>query len=179
MLIIRVGATEGYDESTASFVESGGTVLELEHSLLSLSKWESLYEKPFLGKAEKTAEEVISYIRFMCLDEFIPPEVLGQLSEKNFEDINTYINAKQTATWFSEAGAPQTREVVTSELIYYWMTVFNIPFTCEEWHINRLFTLIRICNIKQAKPKKMSRSEMAQRNRELNAQRRQQMGTKG
>lgn len=180
MLRIVVGATENYDEQSSSFVKQGGTALELEHSLLSLSKWESEFEKPFLGAKKKTGEEVLGYIRCMCLTPDTPPEVFQHLSEDNLKDVNSYIDAKMTATWFSDQpGAPKTSEVITAELIYYWMTVFSIPFECENWHINRLFTLIRICNIKQAKPKKMSRTEMAQRQRELNAQRKAQTGTTG
>jgi hypothetical protein len=180
MLTITVGATDVYDEATGTFGDHGGAELQLEHSLVSLSKWESIHEKAFLGTAEKTSEEVLSYVECMVLGEIPPGEILQQLSDKNVEDINRYIDRKMTATWFSEQpGAPKAREIITSELIYYWMTVFNIPFECENWHINRLFTLIRICNIKQDKPKKMSRAEVGRRNRELNAQRRAQMGTKG
>jgi hypothetical protein len=180
MLILQVGATDSYDESTSQFVEQGGIILELEHSLVSLSKWEAIYEKPFLGSKSKTSEEVFAYVKCMAIAEKVPEEIFQQLSQENFEEINDYLNAKMTATWFSDQpGAPKTREVITAELIYYWMTVFNIPFSCEHWHLNRLFTLIRICNIKQAKPKKMSRAEIAQRNRALNEQRKQQLGTKG
>lgn len=181
MLIITVpGPEELYDENTQEFITRGDVVLELEHSLVSLSKWESIYEKPFLGEADKTTEEIHGYIRAMVQSVEVPDEVFKRLSPRNYEDINTYIEAKMSATWFNEApGAPRSSEVITSELIYYWMTVFNIPFECQTWHLNRLFTLIRICNVKQAKPKKMSRSDIATRNRELNAQRRQQLGTTG
>jgi hypothetical protein len=180
MLTITVGATDVYDEATASFRSQGGVVLRLEHSLASLSKWEGIHEKPFLGQATKTGEELLSYIECMLIDEKPRGEILHNLSQENLDAINAYLNAKMTATWFSEQpGAPASREVITAELIYYWMTVFSIPFECEHWHLNRLFTLIRICNVKQAKPKKMSRAEIAQRNRELNAQRKQQLGTKG
>lgn len=180
MLTLTVGGTESYDEKTEKFVVVGGFQIQLEHSLVSLSKWESIHEKPFLGKDQKTPEEVLSYVRCMVVSPEIPPEVFSQLGEKHFELINDYLNAKMTATWFNDQpGTPRTSEVITSELIYYWMTVFNIPFECETWHLNRLFTLIRICNIKQAKPKKMSRSEMAARNRELNEQRKKQLGTTG
>ena len=180
MLTIQVDGTESFDDELQKFVVTGGTSLELEHSLVSLSKWESMHEKPFLGKDHKSREEVFSYVQCMALDEKTPVELFYRLSESNFKEINAYIDAKMTATWFSDQpGAPRTREVITSELIYYWMTVFQIPFECERWHLNRLFTLIRICNIKQAKPKKMSRTEMAQRNRELNAQRKAQLGTTG
>lgn len=181
MLIIRVGETESFDESSDTFVKEGGTSLGLEHSLLSLSKWEAIFEKPFLDKTEKSQEETLTYIRCMCLDDKIPPEVFQELSQEDFDAVNTYLNRKMTATWFSElpGGSKKTSEVITAELIYYWMTAFNIPLECERWNLNRLFTLIRICNIKQGKPKKMSRAEVAQRNRELNAQRKARLGTSG
>jgi hypothetical protein len=180
MLTITVGATTSFDDEKQEFVEVGGMEFQLEHSLVSLSKWESEFEKPFLGKGDKTSEEVLAYISYMLLTPNPPGDFLQILSKENLESINAYIDRKMTATWFSEQpGAPRSSEVITSELIYYWLTVFQIPFECENWHLNRLFTLIRICNVKQAKPKKMSRSEVAQRNRELNAQRRQQLGTSG
>jgi hypothetical protein len=180
MLTITVGAADVYNDETETFSSHGGTELQLEHSLVSLSKWESTHEKPFLDSKDKTPEEVLDYIRCMILPPNPPGEILLELSKENFEEINAYIDRKMTATWFSEI-QPKTRnrEVVTSELVYYWMTVFHIPFECETWHLNRLFTLIRICNIKQDKPKKMSRGEVARRNRELNEQRKAQLGTKG
>jgi len=180
MLVITVGGVESFDEGSSEFVVRGGTPLELEHSLVSLSKWESIHEKPFLGKESKTGAEVMSYVRCMCLTPDPSPELFYKLSKENFEAVDQYINAKMTATWFSDApGAPGSRDVITSELIYYWMITFQIPFECERWHLNRLFTLIRVCNVKQAKPKKMSRAALAARNRELNAQRRAQLGSTG
>lgn len=180
MLNITVGGTESFDEATHAFITSDEVDLQLEHSLVSLSKWESEFEKPFLGNEEKTAEELVGYIKAMTVTPKVPEEVYLELTKENFDAINEYINAKMTATWFNDApGAPKSREVITAELIYYWLTVFNIPFEVETWHLNRLFTLIRICNVKSAKPKKMSRSEMAARNRQLNEQRRQQHKTSG
>ena len=180
MLKLTVPGVESYDEAKEEFVEVGEVILELEHSLVSLSKWESKYEKPFLGNSEKSTEEIIGYIKAMVLTPEVPEETFSRLSEANMLEINDYIDAKMTATWFHEApGAPATREVVTAELVYYWMVTFSIDWEAQYWHLNRLFTLIRVCNIKNAKPKKMSRAEVAARNRELNAQRKAQLGTKG
>lgn len=180
MLRILVPMTEAYDESNQMFVPQDLVALELEHSLVSLSKWESEFEKPFLGEKDKTGEEILGYVKAMTITPDIPEEVFLKLTPDNIDRINKYIDARMSATWFSESpGAPKSRDVITSELIYYWMTVFQIPFECERWHLNRLFTLIRICNIKQAKPKKMSRAEIAARNRELNAQRKAQLKTTG
>jgi hypothetical protein len=180
MLTIVVLGTEMYDEVRQEFVTEGDITLDLEHSLVSLSKWESKYEKPFLGKTDKTTEEVIDYIKLMTLTPNIPPEVFDKLSQDNLAKINDYIEAKMSATWFNDSpSASPSREVITSELVYYWMITFQIPFECQYWHLNRLFTLIRVCNLKQAKPQKMSKAEIARRNRDMNAQRRSELGTKG
>ena len=179
MLTIVVPGVEHFDEDKQEFVTVGDVVLDLEHSLVSLSKWESKYEKPFLGN-EKSTEETIGYVKCMVITPDVPEETFDKLTDSNLISIQEYLDAKMTATWFSEApGAPQTRDVITAELIYYWMITFQIPMECQNWHLNRLFTLIRVCNIKQSKPKKMSRADIAARNRELNEQRRAQLGTKG
>lgn len=180
MLTIIVPGTEMFDEESQEFTTHGDVVLELEHSLVSLSKWEAIFEKPFLGEENKTSEEIYGYIKAMTLTSNVPDVLYSKLSQGNIDAVNAHIDAKMSATWFSETpGAPKSRDVITAELIYYWMTVFQIPFECENWHLNRLFTLIRICNIKQAKPKKMSRADAAARNRELNAQRKAQLGSTG
>ena len=180
MLTITVGATDVYDEASGTFGDHGGVELQLEHSLVSLSKWESIHEKPFLGKDAKTPEEVTSYVECMLLTSDPPRHILQSLSEENVQAINDYIDKKMTATWFSErTRSPAVSEIITSELIYYWMVTFNIPWEAQHWHLNRLFTLIRVCNTKQETPKKMSRAEVARRNRDLNAQRKAQLGTKG
>jgi hypothetical protein len=180
MLTLTVGATDVFDDEEGSFKTHGGVELQLEHSLVSLSKWESIHEIPFLGPKAKTPEQLASYFECMVLTPNPPGDFLQRLSKDNVDEVQTYIDRKMTATWFSEL-EPKTRnqETITAELVYYWMTVYKIPFTCETWHLNRLFTLIRIASLKQQKPKKMSRGEIARRNRELNEQRKAQMKTSG
>lgn len=180
MLTITVLGEEFFDESKEEFVTIGDCNLELEHSLASLSKWESIFEKPFLSADEKTEEEIFEYIKCMCLTPNIPPAVFLRLSEENLKEINEYMNSKQTATWFDDnPNAPKSREIITAEVIYYWMIGFEIPFECQYWHLNKLFTQIKVCNAKTAKPKKMSHAEAARRRRELNEQRKAQLGTTG
>lgn len=180
MLNIIVPSVDLFDENSQEFITKPEFHLELEHSLVSLSKWESIYEKPFLDSETKSTEEIVGYIKAMALTENPPEEIFSRLSQENLDAIDSYINAKMTATWFNEMdGAPRNQEIITAELIYYWMIAFQIPFECERWHLNRLFTLIRICNIKQEKPKKMSRAAIAARNRQLNEQRKAQLNTSG
>lgn len=182
MLKIIVLGGEFYDEKSEEFVYSEDVVLELEHSLVSLSKWESKFRKPFLGIEEKTDEEVIGYIEAMTLSGNFTQDIAQRLTTDQVTSINEYIASPESATTFSEAatrGGRGRSEVITSELIYYWMTVYNVPFECENWHLNRLFALLRICNIKNSKEKKMSRNAAAAQQRSLNAQRRAQLGTSG
>jgi hypothetical protein len=179
MLRITIPLTEGYNEETQEFDITEGFELKMEHSLASLSKWECKWEKPFLGNDQKTDEQVRDYIRMMILGEIPPEETLSKLSSQNITEIDTYIEAKMTATWFNEPKKPPTREVITAEIIYYWMTALNIPFECENWHLTRLLTLIKVCNFKNAPTDKMSPAARAQSQRDLNAQRRAELGTKG
>ncbi len=182
MLRIIVPGVEVFDEATDLFSTLNDTTLELEHSLVSLSKWESKFEKPFLESSDKTPEELVAYIVEMIVTPDVPQEVLTRLSEDNVEAINNYINAKMTATWFSDTTTSRrSSEVVTAELIYYWMIAFKINWEAQYWHLNRLFTLIRVCSMKQEDPKKsrMSKTEVAARNRRLNEERKKKLGTSG
>lgn len=172
---------EEWDEEKEEFVESKMQPLQLEHSLVSLSKWESKWCKPFLDNNPKTNEEILDYIKCMTLTQKVDPDVYNHLSKDNIEEINAYIYAPMTATTFSDdkRGGKKNSEIVTSELIYYWMIVLQIPFECQKWHLNRLLTLIRVCNVKNEPPKKMSKGEIMRRNAALNAARRQKLNSKG
>lgn len=179
MLKIPVVLKELYDEKTEEFVTETFD-LKLEHSLSSLSKWESNFEKPFLGVGEKTSEEMLWYVKAMVMDSDVPPEVFSRLSEENIASINNYLTAKMTATWFrTDESSRRSREIITAEIIYYWMIALNIPFECQYWHLNRLLTLVRVCNQKNTPDKKMNKQELAKRNRELNTQRRSRLGSRG
>ena len=180
MLYITIPSCEMYDESTEEFVYAKEQTLQLEHSLVSLSKWESKWRKPFLSKQDKTMEETIDYVRCMTVNQVSDPTVYSRLTLDNLNSINEYIGSPMTATTFSNTPkGGSSGEQVTSELIYYWMIALNIPFECQKWHLNRLLTLIRVCEVKNQPPKKMSKREIMSRNAALNAARRKKLGTKG
>ena len=170
-----------WDRKKQEFIEPEYRVLTLEHSLVSLSKWESKWCKPFLDpKRQMTTEESIDYIRCMTLTQNVPPETYDRISQENVDEVSKYIAAPMTATWFTDdKKTSKSREIVTSELIYYWMIALNIPMECQKWHLNRLLTLVRICNIKNAPSKKMSKRATASKYASINAARRQQLNSKG
>lgn len=175
MLKITIPPSEQYDEVNNLFIVSKEQPLQLEHSLVSLSKWESKWCKPFLSKEEKSIEETLDYIRCMTVTQNVDPKVYNLLTDKNIDEINAYIDAPMTATTFSQQKGPINKSVITAEIIYYWMVTFNIPFECQKWHLNRLITLINVCSIKSQTPKKMSPKER----RNLNAARRKASNTRG
>lgn len=179
MLTITVPAREFFDEQNNTFFSTKEQTLQLEHSLVSLSKWESKWCKPFLSKDEKTMEQTIDYIKCMTITQNVDPNVYNMLTKSNIDDINNYIGAPMTATTFNNQQSKSNNEVTTSELIYYWMISFNIPMECQKWHLNRLLTLIRVCNVKNTPPKKMSRRDVASRYAAINASRKKQLNTHG
>lgn len=178
--LIIPDSDELWDEKKEEFVYRKGQTLQLEHSLVSLAKWESKWCVPFLSKKDKTLEETLDYIKCMTIMQNVNPEVYLNLTQENVDAVNAYINAPMTATYFSnEKATGPNNEQVTSEIIYYWMIALNIPPEYQKWHLNRLLTLIKVCNIKNQPPKKHSRREIMRRNTALNAERRKRLGTKG
>jgi hypothetical protein len=169
---------EGFNDETQEFVQDGFD-LTLEHSLISLSKWESKFKKPFLGANEKSSEETLWYIDAMILTENPPAGILGNLSESNLLAITDYIHADLTATTFHNVNDSSSKEIITSELIYYWMVAMNIPFECQYWHLSRLFTLIKVHTLKNSPEKKMSKAEATRQRKALNEQRRAAQNSKG
>ena len=180
MLQITIPAVDGWDERREEFVYMKEQTLQLEHSLVSLSKWESKWCKAFFSPKPKTDEETLDYIKCMTLTQNVNPEVYNYLTEDNIEKVRAYIDAPMTATVFmEEKGGKSGQEAVTAELVYYWMIALNIPFECQKWHLNRLMTLIKVCNIKNTPPKKRSKRDIISRNAALNAARRKQLNTNG
>lgn len=179
MLQIEVPNAEYLNEVNNEFVQVKGGILQLEHSLISLSKWESTWEKPFLNKGPETEEEAVDYVKCMTLNNNVDSRIYFNLTEDNLNDINHYIDAPMTATWFNDRDAKLNREVITAEIIYYWMIALNIPFECQKWHINRLLTLIKVCNIKNGPKKKMNKKDIMAQNRALNAARKRKHNSKG
>ena len=180
MLTINIPPDELFDEKTNKFIQVKGTTLQLEHSLVSISKWESKWHKVFLDEqTKKTEEETLDYIKCMTLTQNVNPYVYHALTPYNLKQIDDYMQNPMTATHFNEEnikkmsmGKPKSDEKMSSEMIYYWMVAAEIPFECQKWHINRLLTLIRICGIKSQPPKKMSKSDLAAKYRNTNAARR-------
>jgi hypothetical protein len=167
MLEIDVVLRGLYDETHEKFVESSSCTVRLEHSLVSVSKWEALWEQAFLGKKEKTHEQTLSYVEMMIVGDNPPPEIFRELLQSHMEQIKEYVAASMTATKLPNGSdAQSSRETVTSELIYYWMISLNVPVEFEHWHLNRLITLIRVINVKNTPKKKMSNSERRALNRQ-------------
>lgn len=180
MLTLTLIGEESWNEELNQFSYPGTIEVSFEHSLVSLSKWESIHEKPFLGPKPKTNAELQDYVHAMVTTPGVTPEDLNRLSESQLLELDAYINKPMTATTFPKTpGGSKNTEVISAELIYYWMNTSNIPPEYEEWHLNRLFTLIRVHSAKNQKPKKVGPGERRQQQRELNAQRRARLGSTG
>lgn len=182
MLRITIPERELFDEKSSQFITIKQQTLQLEHSLVSIAKWESKWHKPFLDEKAKTYEETLDYIRCMTLTQNVDPAVYYGLRDTDIQRVNEYMNDPMTATWFTNHDDERPRakkEIVTAELIYYWMICLNIPIEFQKWHLNRLLTLIRLSELKQRPSKKMSRAATMKQNKALNAARRNRLGTRG
>lgn len=175
MLRITIPAAEQWDDEKEEFVYTKECSINLEHSLVSLYKWESKWNKPFLGKEDKTEEEILDYVRCMTVSPKVEPNVYYALTQENIQSILEYISAPMTATTFSNRNPRQNNEIITAEIIYYWMVAFNIPFECQKWHLNQLLTLIRVCNVKNQPNNKMKPHEIMKQNAALNAARKNKL----
>lgn len=175
LTVLGQEATVELPDGSLEFITVGGYNLELEHSLVALSKWESKFKKPFLDEVQKTPDEVLDYIRFMAIHPYVPEEVFQSLQIEHFQKINEYINDTMTATWFNEPfGSPKpSAEKITNELIYFWISAFGLDTqVVEHWHLNRLFTALKVANLKSQPPKKMPKSEVIADMRRKNEERR-------
>lgn len=180
MLKIKIEAREDYDPVRNEFYYTKEQTLVLEHSLVSLAKWESKWCKPFLSEDEKTREELLDYVRCMTISQNMDPNVYGRLTDKELSQIIQYIESPMTATTITNHEKTTGRkEVITAEIFYYWMTALNIPFECQKWHLNRLYTLIQVCAIKSQPGKKMPKSARNKYNTSLNAARKAKYGIRG
>lgn len=180
MLKIEVPEREAFNPETNEFFTIKGQTLTLEHSLVSLSKWESKWETSFLSATQMTREQTIDYIRCMTITPNVDPSVYYCLTEENISQVYEYIAKPMTATTFSKREQKsKSRQIMTAELIYYAMIAYQVPFECQKWHLNRLLTLLHVCEIKNQPQKKMSKKDLASQNRSLNAARRARLNSKG
>lgn len=177
---IVIPSAELWDAKNNIFRYTKEHTIVIEHSLVSLSKWEAKWHKPFLTKEKKTTEQTIDYIKCMTLTQNVDPDAYKYLTNQNIEDIMHYIEDPMTATWFGDdKNAKPNNKQITSELLYYWMISLNIPMECQKWHLNRLITLIKVCNEENKPKKKMSKKDIYSRNAALNAKRRSAAHSKG
>lgn len=180
MLQLHFPDMDFFDEQQQKFFTIKGQTIQLEHSLVSISKWEAKWKKPFLSREQKTLEETIDYVRFMTITQNVNPQIYSCLTPEQMQEVNRYIDDPMTATTIKQTeGKGGAMKVITSEEIYYYMISYQIPMECQKWHFNRLMMLIRVCGEKNKPKKKMRKGEIARRNRRLNAARRARMGSLG
>jgi len=183
MLEITIPDVEIFISATNEFLTIKGGKVSLEHSLLSISKWEAKHHKYFLNNKTLTQSEILDYIRCMVVKSTVDNRVFYYLDNRTLSAINDYMNDPMTATWFGsqnegQPGNTVRGKIVTSELLYYYMISFNIPMNCEKWHVNRLLTLIQVCQAEQ-NPVKLSGKALANRNTKLNEERLKRYHTHG
>lgn len=179
MLEITIPATEIFDEKTERFITIREQVLKLEHSLVSISKWESKWHKPFLRKDPMTEEETLDYIRCMTITQNVDPMAYLAINNSIMEQVNAYISDPMTATTFKDDKHRTNNEIITAERIYYWMIAQNIPFECQKWHLSKLLTLIKVCSVENSSKKNMKTGDIYKQNTALNAMRKKAKGTRG
>lgn len=179
MLRLEVGSEEWFDNNTNQFMQVNGTVLELEHSLFAISKWEQIWGVPFLTKNEKTTEEILSYVKCMITND-CSEEIVSKLTANDYGQIEEYMNRPMTAATFREEPIyKNSGEFITAETLYFMMSSFHIPFECQYWHLNRLLALLRMCIAKNTPPKKMTKKDVKSQNKSLNQLRRSRLSSKG
>lgn len=182
MLNLVIPESEWFDSNTNKFIYYPETKLQMEHSLIAISKWEAKWKKPFLRKEQRTTEEFIDYLRCMTINQNVDPKIYYRLGKKEIDIIQQYIDDPHSATTFSnfKENKPGKKEVITSELIYYWMVSAQIPFECEKWHLSNLMNLLRIADIKSGgKSNKMPKADTYKQYRALNEARRAKHHSKG
>lgn len=179
MLKITIPRSEQWDSVNNQFLYFDEETITLEHSLISVSKWESKWKKPFLDKNAKSHGEMIDYVRCMTITPNVDPAVYNGITDNEVQQVVDYIDDPMTATWFPEYKGRRNSEIITAEVIYYWMIAMGIPFECQKWHLNKLLTLIRVCSAKSDGGKKLGRNEIMQQNAALNKARRIRANSKG
>lgn len=181
MLLVSIKEQRLWDEKKEEFILLKPAEFEIEHSLSAVKKWESKYKKPFFGREEKTIEDILNYIRCMTLTRGVDPDVYNYIPQENLKEILEYIGDSMTASWFSKTPEEKggKREIVTAELVYYWMITLQIPLECENWHLNQLFTLIRVFAVKNGKNNKMNKKDAAAYREAINQANRARFKSKG
>lgn len=180
MLTITIPEKEYFDDRTSRFVKMEGGTFEIEHSLAAIAKWEALHGVAFLSSASKNVEDSLDYIRCMTITPGVNPDLYKRIDNKIMKEINSYIESKQTATTIRRIGAKKpNREIITAEVIYYWMIATGVPPEYDQWHLNKLLTLIEVCNAKTNPGTKMKKKDVFAQNRALNEARKAKFNTKG
>lgn len=182
MLTVHIPDVELFNNATGEFSYAKGGTLTLEHSLVAVHEWESKWKKPYLSQKKKTREESVDYIRCMIVEGHVDDEALRAIPNDVMTTVDNYIHDPMTATIIHSEGQSSNSSngtFTTAEIIYWQMTVLNIPIVFETRHLNKLLTLIKICSIKNGKPKMLSKQERYERNRKINEQNKKRYNTKG